>query len=304
MKKQKINILILILLSFVPLFIMGGGLFLCCYPTGFGVHKIISKFSYNSSWEIEPVTDIQRELLREKVFSQTYYYLASGNHCYAFVSRDEQYILKFFKIRNLFPKDWLNTFPVSLLQFLGLKQESRNQLFSERIFASYKDAYEMFRKEAGLLYIHFNKTRDFKAKIKLIDNKGKAHLVDLDAVEFVVQRKAAKIYDYLGTLIRERKEEQLKLAVRSFLHLIAQRCEKGFVDHEIGIRNNFGFVDGEAVQFDCATLTRDNSMKYPMNFRKEVLEAAERLDFWAREHFTETSLLIQEEAQKVVRQSF
>lgn len=283
---------------------MLSGIFFCCRSSGFSIDKISSRLPFNADWEVESISDKQRELLVQKVFPQAYHYLAAGNQCYAFLSEDGQYVLKFFKMQSLFPKGWMSTLPFSILEQFGLKNEKSNQLFSERIFASYKDAYETLRKETGLLYIHFNKTREFKTKVNLLDNKGKKHVVDLDAMEYIVQKKATKIYDQLSHLLEEEKYEDLRASIRSFLQLIAVRCEKGFVDHALSIRNNFGFVGNSAIQFDCATLTRDSSMKYPMNFRQEVLEAAERLDMWARGNFPEIAIFIQEEAQRLINQSY
>src|SRR5690348_12557384 len=142
MRKKKVSILFLLCLCSFPLLLMGGGLFFCCRTTGFSLNKIVSRLSFNPEWEVEPLTERQRELLVEKVFPQTYYYLAAGNQCYAFISEDRQYVLKFFKMHRLFPKRWLNSLPVFLLQRFEFKHETSNRLFSERIFASYKDAYE------------------------------------------------------------------------------------------------------------------------------------------------------------------
>jgi hypothetical protein len=304
MKKKKTGILFLLFFSIFPLLLMGGGLFFCCRSSGFSLDKITSRLSYNGTWESEPITGQQRELLVQEIFPQTYYYLAAGNQCYAFISEDRQYVLKFFKMKNLFPKGWLDNFPPSLLQYLGFKHETSNRLFLERIFSSYKDAYETLRDETGLIYIHFNKTREFKSKVNLIDSKGKKYFVDLDTLEFVVQKKATKIYDHFEGLLDECKYEDLRASIHSFLRLIALRCERGFVDQDLSIRNNFGFIGNTAIQFDCATLTRDSSMKYPQNFRQEVLEVAERLDVWARKNVPEITLFIQEEAQSLINHSF
>lgn len=303
MKKKNRSILFLILLSISPLFLMGGGLFLCSRTSGFSVDKITSRFPYNPSWDIPLISEKEKEMLIQNVFPQTYYYLAGGNQCYAFISEDRQFVLKFFKMHNLFPRGWLSSFPFTFLKNTGFKDEASNQLFSERIFASYKDAYEMLREETGLIYIHLNKTREIKSKVKLIDSKGKKYFVDLDGIEFIVQRKATRIFDHLKELVDTQREEDLRASIRSFLHLFAIRCEKGFVDHNLSFRNNFGFIGNTAIQFDCASLTRDSSMKYPQNFRKEILEAAERLDVWARENFPEITLFIQEEAQALINMS-
>jgi hypothetical protein len=304
MPKKKVNSLFLLVLSLFPLFLMGGGLFFITRSSGFSIDKIMSTLIYNHTWEIDPLSELQREMLIQKVFPQTYYYLAAGNQCYAFISEDRQYVLKFFKMQNLFPKGWLNSFPLSLFQKIGFKSESGNQFFSERIFASYKDAYQFLRDETGLVYIHLNKSCEFNSKVTLIDSKGKKHLLELDKVEFVVQKRAQKIFEHLNELVEQDKYEELRTSIRSFLQLIAGRCEKGFVDQDLSIRNNFGFVGNDAIQFDCATLTRDSSMKYPLNFRHEVMQVAERLDLWAAENNPEITLFIQEEAQRIINHSF
>ncbi len=304
MKRKKVDLFFLFFLSGLPLLVMAGGLFFCCRTTGFSLDKITSRLSYNPEWEVESITESQRELLMQKVFPQTFYYLASGNQSYAFVSEDRRYVLKFFKMQSLFPKGWLSSFPLSLIRLLGFTNETGNQLFSERIFASYRDAYENLRKETGLIYIHFNKNREFRTKVNLIDAKGQKYLVDLDMVEFIVQHRAQKVYDHLNTLVKESRFDDLRASIRSFLQLIAVRCEKGFVEHDLSIRSNFGFIDNTAVQFDCATLTRDSSMKFPLNFRQEIFEAAERLDDWAHQYSPESTLYIQQEAQRIINESF
>ena len=304
MLKKRVNSLFLIVLAMFPLLLMGGGLFFITRSTGFGIDKIVSRLVYNENWEVDALTNKQREVLIQEVFPQTYYYLAAGNQCYAFISEDRKYVLKFFKMQNLFPKDWMRNFPFSLFQKFGFKNRPSTQLFSERIFASYKDAYQFLRNETGLLYIHFNRFREFQSTVTLIDNKGKKHLLDLDAVEFVVQKRAQKIFDHFSDLVEQEKYEELRASIHSFLQLIATRCEKGFVDQDLSIRNNFGFVGNNAVQFDCATLTRDSSMKYPRNFRQEVMQAAEHLDLWASENYPEITLFIQDEAQCIINQSF
>lgn len=304
MSKKTLHSLYLVLITLFPLFLMGGGLFFCSYSTGFSIDKITSRLSYNERWEIEPLSDEEKQMLRNEIFSQTFFYLASSSKMYAFISQDQKYVLKFFKMQNLFPQGWTDSFPLSLLRALGFKKEEHNELFSERIFASYQDAYTDLSEETGLLYIHLNKTHELKMKTALIDSKGKKHLVDLDRVEFVVQKRAHKIYDYLNRLVREKKWEDLKLSICSILRLIATRCEKGFIDEGLNIRNNFGFVGNTAIQMDCSRLTRDSSVKYPLNYREKIREMAEHLDAWAQDYYPEITLVIQEESQKIINNLF
>ncbi len=291
MLKNRFNSVLLLLTVCFPLLLLAGGLFFIMRNSGFSLDKIRLRIDSKENWAIEPLTEQARELLTTKVFPQKYYYLGAGNQCYAFISEDRKYVLKFLKMQHLSPRNWFS--PLSFRQ-------KNNQLFSERIFASYIDAFQELRAETGLIYVHFNKSREFQSKVTLIDNKGKTHLLDLDSVEFIVQQRAQKIFERFDQLIEAEDYDGLRMAICSFLKLIVTRCEKGFVDRETSIRNNFGFVDDVAIQFDCTTLTRDSSMKYPLNLCEEVMETAKRLDLWAFENEPDVTFLIQEEAQRIV----
>ncbi len=304
MKKKKGNSIALMLVVSAPFFCLMCGLYLCFQSTGFNVDKVSSKLAYNQEWEIPAPSREERDQLIHEIFPQTYYYLGSGGQCYAFISEDRQYVLKFFKMQNLSSAGGMRSFPFNLMDRLRSRSRHDNQLLFERVFASYLDAYSSLKAETGLLYVHLNKTTDLKAKVALIGVDGKKHLIDLDATEFVVQRRAEKIFDRLSALKGYEHGEEAKQLIRSFFQLIASRAQKGFTDPKLSIRNNFGFVGTQAVQFDCGTLARDSSMKYPYNFRKEILFVAERFDEWAQSNMPEMSMLIQQEAQAVINHSF
>lgn len=304
MKKKKGNSFALILLVSAPFFCLMGGLYLCFHGTGFNVHKVSSKLTYNEDWETSSLSREENDLLIHHVFPQTYYYLGTGNQCYAFVSEDRQYVLKFFKMQNLCHSNGMQSSPFSLFSRIRSREHHGNQLLFERIFTSYMDAFATLKEETGLLFVHLNKTTDLKTKVSLIGNDGRKHVVDLDATEFVVQRRAEKIFERLNALKGQSQSEEAKELVHSFFQLIASRSQKGFTDPKLSIRNNFGFIGSRAIQFDCGTLARDSSMKYPYNFRKEIMSVAERLDEWAQSNAPEMSLLIQQEAQAVINHSF
>lgn len=303
MAKKKNNPLFLLLLCIFPLVLMAGGLFFCMKSPGFSVEKITSQLEFNENWEMQLTEEeTLQEFLVEKIFPQTFTLIASGNQCYAFESKDKQYVLKFFKMQHLIPKRWLDYFPFSLLQYFGLKNE--NMHFVERIFTSYKQAFQFLKEETGLIYLHFNKTHHFKTDVSLIDKEGKKYTIDIDQYEFIVQKRATTIYEHLENLLEAKQNQLFRTCVRAFLQLIATQCEKGFVNASFNIRNNFGFIGKEAMQIDCAELTYDSSMKYPLNFRAEVLEMAKRLDEWVRLKYPDETLLIQDEAQKIINQMF
>ncbi len=300
LQKKSTYLAFLIFLIMAPLILMGVGLFCCSYKKGFSVQKISSKLPYNEIWETRSVEAEEKEHLVKNVFTQTFYYLGSGNQCYAFASADNKYVLKFFKMHKLLPKNWLTDFPFSLFEKYRLDNVEKKQHFFENTFKSFKYAYEQLPKESGIIFLHLNKTRDLKSKVMLIGYGGKKFFVDLDSKEFVVQLKAERICDFLFRFKNSEKEDELHLAVRSFLELIAARCRQGFGDQDTGIRNNLGFVNGRAIFIDCGNLFVDESLKYPHYFQKEILRATERLAHWAEDFYPELTLILQEEAHLVI----
>ncbi len=294
-EKQKSNKSLFLVILF-PLVILGIGLTYCCRWQGFNVEKISSKLTYNEMWSVPPLNQEEIHYFVTNVFSQPFYYLGSGEQCYVFQSEDGQFVLKFFKMHRLLPKDWLNDFPFSLLEnYCFNNVEKRKQLIHE-VFSSIKASYNYLQDKTGLLFIHLNKTRDLKVKATLFDKRGKKYLVDLDSKEFFLQRKAVRIYDYLVNLMKQGEEERVHICIRSLFQIVIARCEEGFVDLDIGVRNNYGFIEDKPVIIDCGSLVPDDAIKQPHHYQREILRIAEAMDHWAQTHYTELVPIIQDEA--------
>jgi hypothetical protein len=203
-------------------------------------------------------------------------------------------------MHKILPKNWLRDFPFSLFEKYRLDNVEKRQDVFETFFKSFIHAYEHLREESGLIYLHLNKTRDLKKKVTLIDCDGNKFSVDLDSKEFVVQLKAEKISEYLLNLKDKDKEEEARQVVRSFLEIVARCCQRGYGDQELGVRNNFGIVNGKAILVDCSYLHVDTSLKYPHHFQAEILSVTEKMSQWAEQFYPDLSIILQEEAQAVI----
>jgi hypothetical protein len=208
MERKKFYLLLLVIVAVFPLGLMGLGLYCCSYERGFSLSKISSKLSYNEMWETPPLSYEEKERLVNQVLSQTFHYYGSGSHTYAFISEDGKYVIKFFKMHKILPKNWLRDFPFSLFEKYRLENVEKRQDVFEAIFKSLKDAYERLRPESGLIYAHLNKTRGLKKKAVSINFNGNRYDIDLDSKEFVVQWKAEKLTDYLLKLKEAEDEER------------------------------------------------------------------------------------------------
>lgn len=224
---------------------------------GFQVSNIHSHLAHDEKWEVKC------EALPE-IFDQKFTYLASGGQAYAFVSEDGKYVVKFFKhhLRRL--PLWLKALP--LPENLAKRREAtkaKRQRKFLRDFTSYKLSYELLPKETGILYVHLNKTDTLKTKAQIIDKLQIEHSIDLDKVEFVIQKRADLVFPYFTKLIEEGEIEKSKKCIHSILELVKTRCAKGIYDEDPRLHRNFGFVDDRAIVIDVGRLRPDPSRKDP-----------------------------------------
>lgn len=216
----------------------------CERPKGFTLKKITSHHTADPKWGVEQ--DLEKETLATYL-QGPYTYLGSGNHTYAFESPDKKTVIKFFKQKHMRTSDF----------FISSKTKKRREKERDDSFSSYKIAYEKLKEETGLLYLHLNKTSHLDTTLTLIDQEGKSLAVSLDDMEFYLQKKGVLALEYLEGLFQEKAYDKAILAVRSLLHLIATRNQKGLYDKDLQFFKNFAFVDGEPIEIDIGEFRND-----------------------------------------------
>ena len=232
---------------------------------GFSVDRITSDFSYNPAWDVS-LNDSEKERL-DGILSQPFHYLGAGSQSYAFASQDGKSVIKFFRMKHkvLHLKDfWVG----------NRSQERKENLFN--IFDAHKMAFEEMKEDAGLIYLHLNKTGHLNKKIKVTDRLHRSYVVDLDQVEFVVQERAELIFDRLKSYLDAGDRDQLNLALTEVMHLIKRRTEKGIADHDKAVKHNFGFIGDRVIQLDIGRI-------YHADKPKEYDRILGRIDKWLDE---------------------
>ncbi len=179
------------------------------------------------------------------ILSQKLTFLGEGQQAIAFQTEDEKYVVKFFKMRRFEPS-W-----VDYLCPHVVRRRVRNLHW---IFNGYKNAYSDLRHETGLVWIHLAKTDYLHLPITVIDQKGNEHQIDADATEFVIQEKAELIFDHLSRLYREGKVAEMESAITRYYEFIQARIDKGYVDRDKGVTNNYGFIGDRPIQLDIGRL--------------------------------------------------
>jgi hypothetical protein len=205
----------------------------------------------------------------EKALSQSYTYFGRGGQAYAFFSNDGQYVIKFFKQRLFRPSWLLNHLPLPpfLTKFREKRNWKRKDKF-QRDFFSYKVAFDDLQEETGVLYSHLNPTTHLKKKLEITDRLGISHLIDLDHFDFVVQKRADRVYDRIDRLMSAKRIEEAKKAVREVFSLIHTRAVKGYRDRDPNIQTNCGFIGDRAIKIDVGRFVKSEEMK-----KKEVRNA-------------------------------
>lgn len=251
---------------------------------GFSSRKIASNLSFCQEWVTDPLLPQEADRLSE-IFSEPLTYLGSGAQCYAFVSSDGTYVLKFFKMRHLLPKTWLQPIPLPGLDRYKLKKIDRRLLRQKEVFNSYRMAFQYLRKETGLLFVHLNKTEDLDLQVTLVDKDKRIHTLNLNHYEFIIQKRSELVYDHLIRLMRQEDRLGFRKAICALIDQVIEQCKQGFVDRDSGIGHNYGFVGEEVIHFDVGRIAYDENVKKPAFYQLEALRAVEKIEKWLTEFY-------------------
>ncbi len=264
-------------------------LFLICFTAlerfchkqthGFRPYKVYSTGPKNPLWKTSLPADFTPKQI-QSILSQPFYFLNSGGESYAFVSKDGEYVLKFFKHHHMRPVHWSDP----LLPFpLKVKLKKNREEKLSTLFTSCKLAYENFREGTGLIYLHLYETDFLKKKLKLFDAIGAVHSFNLDKLDFALQRKATMAYPTLDALVEAKEYKAAKERLASLVNLIVTRCKAGLEDHDARKRN-FGFVGGNAIEIDLGSFTQNENLRLEDATRKVLILETLRLRRWVKKY--------------------
>lgn len=272
-----------------------------CYrqTDGFALHKICSSLTYCSDWEVPSLTPQDSGEIAA-ILDQPFYYLAKGAQSYVFVSKDGQTVIKFFRIYHLQPPLWLKALSLPLpLQPYQIRKMIEKRLELDKDFQSYKIAFQDLKHETGLLYLHLNKTDHLKKRLIIYDKIGIAHPLNLDQMEFLVQKRASLIFPAIATLVQNDGVDAAKEAISALVKLLVQRCEKGIVDKDPDLNTNFGFLYNIPIQVDIGRFHRETRTRTSEDYRDELIRITDNFRQWLDQNYPPLSEHLLGEIQKI-----
>lgn len=250
----------------------------------FRLANIQEDLSYRSEWEVDPLSAEQKQQI-QKILSQPFYYIGKGAQSYAFSSEDNQYVLKFFKFKHLRPTPILSWLPSwSPTESYRLRQASRKERKLEGVFSGYHLAYHVHREESGLIFIHLNKTQGLYNHVTLIDKIGRKHVIDLDSVVFLIQRKGETLRTVFNRLLDNGDLEGAKKKISQIFALYLSEYQKGIFDHDHGVMHNAGYIGDQPIHLDVGKLKNNPNMRSHEVYSADIALVANRMAQWFKEN--------------------
>lgn len=231
---------------------------------GFTWAKVRSDLAFNAEWTTDrPVPTM---------LNQKFTYLGKGAQSFVFASEDGQYVLKFFRHHHMRAPGIIRILPFAWAQ----NKAQKKALKLRKDFLSYKIAFQELPEETGIVYLHLNKTDHLKKKVTFVDKIGIAHEINLDDMEFMVQKRAQLLYPAIAQLMDNHQESQAKQAIADLLDLLKKRCQKGIFDKDPDLNTNFGYVDGRPIQIDVGRFRYEKREGY----QEEIVRITDHFHQW------------------------
>lgn len=224
--------------------------------------------------------------LLDTILDQPFRQFGQGDQMTAFESADGKYVLKLFNPRvplqkkwYLSWKHWKRTYSLKWINHEWFQTSRR----LEKMFHRLKIAYSVLREETGLIFLHLSPSNKLTHTARLIDKKGKEHLLPLNQTPFVLQRKAVLVSDYLDQLARENRTKEILEAIGRIEELFAKRLRLAITDENQTMDKNYGFIDGRPIQIDVGKLRVEPALL--LCKEKEERRILENFHSWLNEHF-------------------
>lgn len=268
---------------------------------GFSVTNITSDFTYQPQWAVRPLTVTEKEEAN-KALSQPYRYLAKGCQSYVFLSEDGQYVIKFFKYQRFRLQPWMTYIP-------GIDNYRHDKLEKKwhklNLFVtSWKIAFDNLKDESGLVVVHLNKTKDWNKQLTIYDKLGIQHQLNLDEMEFCVQKRATPLEVVLMEYKNTHQDEMAQTLLTRLLRMIIFEYQRGIGDNDHALLQNTGVIDQEPIHLDIGQFILSEKYKEPKFYHQELYTKTYRMRLWLKEHYPELETFLNKQLEQIIGPAF
>lgn len=270
----------------------------------FRLSNITYPVPYEKNWEIAGSSPEEKKHLKQ-ILDQPFYYLGKGAQSYAFVSKDDKYVLKFFKFKHLRPSLFVDALPsVGLLKRYKEKQIARKERKLFGVFRSYKLAYDVEKNESGLIFIQLNSEDNPKRYATIIDKIGFKRVIDLHNYPFILQIKGETLRVVVNDLLKKGNIAEVEKRLGQMLELYAGEYRRGIYDHDHGVMQNTGFIGDRPFHLDVGKLMREEKMRDQIYAKQDAEVVAGKINEWVKKNYPQYSLQIAGYLNEKIRQLY
>jgi len=269
---------------------------------GFTIEKIVSTLPFSPDYEVKSTPE--QLAAANKIFEQPFYYLGHGFQCYAFVSADDQYVLKFFRYQRMRLPSFVNHLPdiAPVRNFKARKAKD----FATRmnyLFTGIKVGFEHAPEETALLFVHMNKTVGQHPVLTIYNKVGTRFDIELDRVEFMLQRKARLVKPVLDELMAAGKIEEAKARLDQIYALLVGCAKRGVCDTDGALirKNNLGYLGDKCIYIDSGKLCLKEDIKHKERFERD-LKRLHPLHKWLGQKYPQLAVHFEETRKKVLNE--
>ncbi len=277
MPKKILSLFSKIALSVV---IVAGIYCFCNWQTqGFRTYLILSNLPNDPRWEM-PQLSLEEDRNLRSLLDQPFTFIGKGGWCFAFLGADQTTVLKFYRHDHLKPLSLVTEFSWHKLLHHCPMLAQGTSYFQEFNFSSCVLLHHQLKHRTGLLYAHLNKAQDHFGTVTLIDKIGIRHQIDLDRTEFVIQRKAVFLVDYIAEVMAKNDLKKAQQIIDDYLGCLTELCTSGIRDLDRKFKDNYGVIDERVVTLDISSFVTDPSLKQPAPAKKEIILKSHAFAKW------------------------
>jgi hypothetical protein len=240
----------------------------------FSPNNIICQIPLNPDWQVKMSDDLISFV--NVITQQPFHWLSKGFQAYAFVSQDDEYVIKFFQQGRLRDRAF-SEHPVEYFFSKSYRQKmAQNKDHRREIFSSSKIAFEDIPEETGILFVHLNPTQNLLHGVRLVDCLGQSYKIKPGMTSFLIQRKAQYILPTLTELMKKGDITGAKARIDQIFDLLLSLAKKHVVDSDYALirNNNIGFIKNRCIYIDTGHITKqpdlDPKKQMDYEFRKRL----------------------------------
>lgn len=271
---------------------------------GFAIENIKASFVSRPKWNMHTLS-VEEQKLLDDILSSPFYYLGKGCQSYVFISEDQNFVIKFFKYQRYRPKPWVDWFSfIPIVDSIRKQKIQKKEKKLERVYKSWKLAFDYLQKEGGVVFAHLNNDHNLNRQITIYDKMGFKHILDLDPLQFLVQRKATMICQKIDSLMAKGKIEVCKDLLDKSLEMMLAEHERGLVDDDHALMQNTGVIGKQPIHIDVGLFANRESVKELSESHLELFKKTYKFGLWLKQYYPELADYLDKQLYNIIGDPF